>query len=412
MQDEAYTHIGQSLFHFQAALQTNGSNLAEFIEQSYAERWCSDALYHVMAVRTSFVSGMQDFLIRRGLLNLERVQMSLVTDPLAHDVEHTPSIPYKGQEYVTTHSMIYSKFLACHNPRIPGVFVDSPNIRLEIASPDGEQRGKYLVDFSQLDVEVRRNRGVDLETYFDRPNEVTDLLRADYEGATRFFEEMFRGGLERVLEWNEDDLAALGVAVDIPAEPFPLFYLDEAQEKFDRSEIEARLGEQTDAPFFWIGGLMRENYDLIYPYLQRDGSRRDLASFTSPEIFNYDLCVKSRPRTGGQSTPAKEVLSGAIREWLPEPIIARLLDNRILTTAPVFRDGGIENIDELGGYGPFLMMTHRRDARGQTTFPDTFGAGIGIERALWAFLRGPEVQHIEDVTCFGKNPDSHPLYLF
>jgi hypothetical protein len=106
------------------------------------------------------------------------------------------------------------------------------------------------------------------------------------------------------------------------------------------------------------------------------------------------------------------VLSGAVREWLPDPIVARLLDNRVIPEAPVFRDGGIENIDERGGYGPFLMVACRRDEAGQPTFPETFGGGIGVERFLWCILRGPVVETIEDVTGFGKNPDGPGLYLF
>lgn len=411
-QESPYEQIGHSLYRFQSALRESGSSLEEFIEAHYHRRWESDALYRVMAVRTSLVGGMQEYLARKGLLNLERVQLSLVTDPLAHDVEHTPSVHFKGQPYVTTHSMIYSKFLACHNPRISGVFVDSPNIRLEIASPDGGQRGKYLIDFSQLDVEVRRRRGVGLDDYYDRPEEVAGILREDYRTALRFFEGMVRAGVERVLERDEEHLEGLGVALELPAGEFPLFYLDEGLAKHGRHEVEARLGEETGSPFFWIGGLMRENYDLIYPYLRRDGTRRSVSDFTSREIFNYDLCIKSTVRATGKQTLAREVLSGAIREWLPEPIVARLLDNRILPAAPVFSDGGIENLDELGGYGPFLMVANRRDAEGRSTFPDTFGGGIGVERTLWALLRGPQVEHIEDVTCFGKNPDSHPLYLF
>lgn len=412
MHDETYGQIGQSMLAFQSALQGRGTDLASFLESAYMDRWGSDTLLQVMAIRTSFLSGMQDHLIRLGLLNLERVQISLLTDPLAHEVEHTPTVAYKGQSYVTTHSMIYSKLLACTHPRMPGVFVDSPNLRLELPSTDGSQRGKYLVDFSQLDVEVRRNRGVHLDDYFDRPKEIRELLREDLEGALRFFEGMFRAGIERVLERNEVEVKALGVTIEPPSGPFPVFDLDDALTRHDRREVEAGLGMETDSPFFFVTGLMRENYDLVYPFLRRDGTRCPLSEVPSRDVYNYDLCVKSTLRSTGRATPAKEVLSGGIREWLPEPIVARLLDNCIIRTPPLISGGIIQNIEELGGYGPFLLVAHRRDVDGHSTFPDTFGGGVGIERALWAMLRGPLVQQIEDVTYFGKNPDSHPLYLF
>lgn len=411
MHGETYAKIGRSLYRYQSALRESGTSLGEVIEREYMDRWTSDALYHVMAVRTSLLQGMQNHLVDRGMLNLERVQMSLVTDPLAHDVEHVPNIHYKGQPYVATHSMIYSKFLACHNTKLPGVFVDSPNIRLEVEIPNRAQPDKYLIDFSQLDVEVRRNRGIGIDAYYDDPNTVTELLREDWEAAIRFFEEMVRAGLERVMARDEEHLKALGVTLELPDDPFPVVYLDEAIERHGRSDVEAKVGETLDADFFWVAGLMRENYDLIYPYLRRDGSRRKISDFTSREVYNFDLCVRSRPR-GGAPTAAREVLSGAVREWLPEPIIARLVDNRIIPEPPVFRNGEIENIDALGGYGPFLQVACRRDEGGRSTFPDTYGAGIGVERMLWAMLRGPQVERIEDVTCFGKNPDGHGLYLF
>ena len=93
-------------------------------------------------------------------------------------------------------------------------------------------------------------------------------------------------------------------------------------------------------------------------------------------------------------------------------MVACLLDQGVLSEPPVFRDGAIQNIEELGGYGPFLMVAHQRDAQGHSIFPDTFEGGLGMERVLWGILRGPCIRSIEDVTCFGKNPDSQPLYLF
>ena len=88
--------IGEELFHFQAGLTQSGSSLEEFIRQNYVNNWMDDRLPAAMAVRTSMVTAIHNFLVDEGLLNLERVQMSPVTDPLAHDVEHVPTIHYKG----------------------------------------------------------------------------------------------------------------------------------------------------------------------------------------------------------------------------------------------------------------------------------------------------------------------------
>jgi hypothetical protein len=157
---------------------------------------------------------------------------------------------------------------------------------------------------------------------------------------------------------------------------------------------------------------MRENYDLIYPYLRPDGSKMPLANFTSDMVYNYDMCAQSIQCKTGKFGNCYEVLSGAVREWLYEPIIERLIDNNVISVRPKIHDGILENIDELGGYGPFLMVVAAKDENGNALFPDTFGGGIGIERTLFALTKGEYVENIDDVTFFGKNPDSHPIFLY
>ncbi len=404
--------IGQSLLGFQSALRQDGESLESFIIKTYTNKWMGDELYHALAIRTTFVNAMHNFLTNYGLFNMERVLLSPVTDPLAHDIEHIPSISYKGHIYRGTHSMIYSKFLACFNKKIKGIYVDSPNIRLELESATGIQRGKYLIDFSQMDIEVRRNRGITLDMYYNDTKRVCAILKEDMERAIDFFEKLITFSVEAIIGKNDDDLKALGVALEEPRPPFPRFRKDEAQKKFGASGYEQKLGKEAKSQFFWITGLLRENYDLIYPYLNADGSKKKLSEFTSDMIYNYDICAQSLQRDTNTYGDAYEICSGAIREWLYEPIIERLLDNNIIRVRPRMVNGNIENIEELDGYGPFLMAAALKDEQGLPLFPETFGGGIGIERALFALCKGKKITKVDDVTFFGKNPDSHPLYLF
>lgn len=404
--------ISQSFYNFQAALKESGETLGNFIQQTYLSKWMGDTLYHAAAIRTTFVNAMHNFLTDYGLFNLERVSMSPVTDPLAHDVEHVPTISYKGHAYKATHSMIYSKFLSCTNPKLKGIFVDSPNIRLEIESPTGKQRGKYLADFSQMDIELRRNRNVSLEEYLNHPDKVKAILAEDMEKIMSFFEKLLIHASAAVANKNEEDLKALGVAIEVPKGPFKRFRRDEAVAKYGAANFEAKLGHEADSQFFWITGLMRENYDLIYPYLKADGSKTPIADFTSDMVYNYDICAQSIQRKTGKYGDAFEIASGAIREWLYEPIIERLIDNKVIPVRPKLIDGEIENIDELGGYGAFLMAIAQKNKDGKSVFPDTFGGGIGIERSLFALTKGDFVKKVDDVTFFGKNPDSHPIFLY
>ncbi|MEA2102999.1 MAG: hypothetical protein U9P80_10620 [Thermodesulfobacteriota bacterium] len=404
--------IGEDLFRFQASLEQSGSSLEEFIRDNYVDKWAGDNIYMASAIRTTMVNAAHEYLVRQGLFNMEKVQISPVTDPLAHDVEHVPTVHYKGMPYVVTHSMIYSKFLACFNPRIKGLFVDSPNIRLEIESPQRKQRGKYLIDFSQIDIELRRNRGVGFQAYMDDPQGVNTILKEDMERALAFFERMIIAITSAIADKNENEMKALGIAIKVPKQPFPRFRHDELVKQYGRVDTEAKAGEDLGSQFFWITGLKRENYDLIYPYLRPNGNKTPKSAITSDMIFNYDLCAKALIRETGKYMPSLEILSGAIREWLYEPIIARLIDNRIIPQAPVIEDGNIINIEELGGYGPFLLAASMKDKNGQPFFPDTFGGGLGVERTLYSLLRGPQIEKIDDLTFFGKNPDSYPLFMY
>lgn len=404
--------IGEDLFHFQASLIESGSSFEDFVRENYVNKWIGDTIYSAMAIRTTMVTAATNFLTNEGLFNLERILISPITDPLAHDVEHVPSIHYKGMPYVTTHSMIYHKFLACFNPKIKGIFVDSPNIRLEIESPQRKQRGKYLIDFSQIDIEVKRNRGITLTQYKNEPEKVKAILNEDIERAYDFFERMIIAMVSAVASKNEDELKALGVILEVPRQPFPRFRNDDILKRYGKAWGEVMAGEETNEQFFWVTGLMRENYDLIYPYILPDGTRLPISSFTSDMIYNYDICAKARQRDTGKFMPALEILSGAIREWLYEPIIERLLDNKILTERPVFENGNIKNIEPLAGYSPFLSAACMTDEKGRPYFPETFGGGLGVERFLYSVLRGKAVEKIDDITCFGKNPDSYPIFLF
>ncbi|MBN2040604.1 MAG: hypothetical protein JW864_11200 [Spirochaetes bacterium] len=404
--------IGESLFRFQSAINEGGETMEDYIKANYSGKWISDELYNVIAIRTSFVNAMNQFLVKEGLFNLEKIMLSIITDPLAHDIEHTPAIEYKGHTYLTTHSMIYSKFLACSNPRIKGIFVDSPNIRLEIESPTGAQRGKYLADFSQMDIEIKRDRKITLDDYFNKEQMVLDALNEDMVKAKDFFERMIVFACEEINKNNSQNLKDLSIVLSVPETPFPSFHKDDCVKKYGAKNFEEKAGEATDAQFFWITGLLRENYDLIYPYLYPDGTRIDFSNVNSTNVFNYDILAKSIDLKTGKHSQAREILSGAIREWLYEPIVERIIDNKILPSRPVLKNGNIENIDELGGYGPFLQFVAMKHENGNPLFPDTFGGGIGIERTLYTLLKGEKIQKIDDVTFFGKNPDSHPLYLY
>jgi aspartyl/asparaginyl-tRNA synthetase len=406
------TSIGEKLADFQAALKEGGNTFEAHLRKNYTDRWQGAPLGAALAVRTQLVVALHEFLSDRGLVNIERVSMSPITDPLAHDVEHVPVIPYKGVPYRTTHSMIYCKMLACMNPSISGIFVDSPNIRLERASPDGAQRGKYLVDFSQMDIELRREGRISRDRYYCDVEAVSRELEAERERALGFLEDMIVHAMTRLCERCQGELASLGVRLEVPGRPFTRFDYDDAVSRYGDKGLERAIGRGTGSRFFWILGLLRENYDLVYPFYRADGSVRPRGEVPSTDVYNYDLAAGSL-LSDGSPGDAYEVLSGGLREWIYETISGRLVANGVIPELPRFAaDGEIENMGELEGYGPFLAAARLSKENGEPLFPETAGGGLGIERCLFALLNGPAIRRIEELTFFGKNPDSAPLYLF
>ncbi|PKL05905.1 MAG: hypothetical protein CVV53_07045, partial [Spirochaetae bacterium HGW-Spirochaetae-9] len=320
-----------------------------------------------------------------------------------------PVIHYQGVPYRTTHSMIYSKFLACMNPAVKGIFIDSPNIRLELPHKEIAKKRKYLIDFSQMDIEMKRSGRISDDDYFDDPTAVKMLLEKQRDEALDFFEDLIIAAVAKIKALCPESLASLGVALELPSKPFPRFMKDESGTD---EGMEARLGAAAGTQFFWVLGLLRENYDLVYPFLKRDGSVPPASSIGSGQVYNYDLCAAAKYLDGSMGE-AFEVLSGGLREWFFPAIIARLLQNGIVSQAPRFDgQGNIENMEALEGYGPFLSAVAARDEAGESLFPQTCGGGIGIERALFALLQGPKVKRIDEVTYFGKNPDQAGPFLF
>jgi len=58
--------IGESLYRFQSAINESGISLEEYIRNNYTNKWLSDNLYNAMAIRTTFVNAMNQYLVNEG----------------------------------------------------------------------------------------------------------------------------------------------------------------------------------------------------------------------------------------------------------------------------------------------------------------------------------------------------------
>ena len=61
--------------------------------------------------------------------------------------------------------------------------------------------------------------------------------------------------------------------------------------------------------------------------------------------------------------------------------------------------------------GPFLMAVAHGDENGRPILPEALGGGVGVERTLLALTQGKYAKKVDDRTFFGKNLDSHPMFV-
>lgn len=103
-----------------------------------------------VAIRSHARRMMADYLLSRGFVEISPVIVAPVTDPLNHPVAD-PKVDYYGHEFQLTRSMIFHKQIAML--AFDKVFSLSPNLRFEPI--ERKTTGRHLVEFTQLDLEVK-----------------------------------------------------------------------------------------------------------------------------------------------------------------------------------------------------------------------------------------------------------------
>lgn len=216
--------------------------------------WHSEIFGRALRVQAAVLDSARDFLRFRGFLEILPVIVSPITDPLT-DHRVRGEIECYGFKYQITKSMIFHKQMALHAH--PRVFCFSPNVRIE----EAERRwtGKHLIEFVQLDLEVRE---------------------ASREDIIELGEELFQAIVSHVEAKCREDLVFFNRKLPVPTRPFPRITHQEAVQRFG-PDFEELLSASQDGPIwvldFPIEGREfydRENLtrpgvlvdmDLIYP---------------------------------------------------------------------------------------------------------------------------------------------------
>ncbi|MCF2136628.1 MAG: asparagine synthetase A [Candidatus Thorarchaeota archaeon] len=289
----------------------------------------------IIKIQTEALFATHQFLRRMGLKQLMPVILSPVTDPLNHSV-YDASINYLGQKLQLTKSMILHKQVAISSLDIRGIYIISPNVRLE--KEVGSNR--HLIEFSQLDIELKS---------------------ASAQKFMRFMEDLLSHIFKRVRRTCRSELEMLGAEIQIPKRPFQVYSSRELQENLG-PDFESYISKTSKEPV-WITDYEREFYD------REDEKRRG-------HYLNYDLVYPEgygEALSGGERDYKYDVLVRKLKErgQRPQDFAAYLELARKGVLGPSAGGGiGIERL--------VRFLTKRSHIREVTLFPRSPGESITL----------------------------------
>jgi asparaginyl-tRNA synthetase len=206
----------------------------------------------ILHIQSAVLKSLRDFMWIERITELMPVMLSPFTDPLAHPI-HESSIEYEGQKLELTKSMILHKQLSLMRDDLGGIFIVSPNIRLEHGETG--KSGRHLIEFSQVDIELKH---------------------ADHKHFMGFLELLYMHVFSFVKKECADSFERLGREIEVPSIPFPVYESSELKAKYGE-EWEREISLRESQPF-WVTDHFREfydredpetgkhiNYDLVYP---------------------------------------------------------------------------------------------------------------------------------------------------
>ncbi len=243
------------------------------------KRYKDKRMRNAIKVKCELKKILGDFLRQNSFIEISPVIISPETDPLHHATGKAEFEYYDGK-YQLTRSMILHKQISMLS--FDKIFTFSPNIRLEPV--ELTDTGKHLVEFTQLDIEVRE---------YSREEIIT------------FGEELLSHVLSKIQKQCSNELDFFDRELEIPEPPFERIKYHHAYNKYGRI-FEEVLSQEKREPF-WITDIPsdeREFYDMEDP--KRPGILRDM-DLIYPEGFGEAL-------SGGEREHKLENIKKRLRE--------------------------------------------------------------------------------------------------
>lgn len=203
------------------------------------EDMSSTELRLAIQVQTKLISLIREFLLREKFVELLPVIISPITDPLT-DFRVRGEVECYGYKYQITKSMIFHKQAALR--AFPKIFCFSPNVRIEPA--ERQNSGRHLIEFVQLDLEVR------------------EATREDILGLG---ERLFSYVIEGIRREAVEELTLLGRKLPEFKPPFERITYEEAVGEFGQ-DFELKLSAARQEPVWLLDFPLevREFYDREY----------------------------------------------------------------------------------------------------------------------------------------------------
>lgn len=260
---------------------------------------------------------IRDFLDSEGFVEFDPILIGPVTDPGTRGA-YEFRIPFYGKEYRIMRSGILYKQLLATAMDEGKIYFFYPNLRHEPI--DAGRTGRHLVEFIQVDLEVR---GAD---HFQVMGLAERLLKAIIEGMKKYEDR-----LRAIWEFFGSNRESLG-NIKLPLKRLKhkevvSFLLDEAKkpqvvrelrERFGIKNPAARLSYKSEIPWEWewyISQVFREPF-FIYDYPKGARGFYDREYPDKPGILmDFDLLA---PEGHG------ELASGAAREYEISKVFARM----------------------------------------------------------------------------------------
>jgi asparaginyl-tRNA synthetase len=232
-----------------------------FKTDEYLSLLQSEKIKRAVRIQGEIIHLSRDFLKQRGFVEILPVIISPFTDPLT-DYRIRGEIECYGFKYQITKSMIFHKQISLLS--LPRIFSFSPNVRIEPA--DRQTSGKHLIEFVQLDIEMKE---------------------ASREDAMGLCEGLLIYIIENVKISFRSDLEFFKRDLRTPRSPFEDISYQEAMRTYGPG-YETKLSEVLSEPI-WLLDFPIENREFYdREYSERPGILKDM-DLIYPEGFGEAL---------------------------------------------------------------------------------------------------------------------------